>query len=40
MQNRLTRSQDPDSQAGRQTVRLLWWMVFRVETLKKAEERG
>src|SRR6218665_868184 len=24
--------QDPESQAGRQTVRRLWWMVFGVET--------
>ena len=31
-QNRYAGGQDPESQAGRQTVRRLWWMAFGVET--------
>src|SRR6218665_2561393 len=30
---------DPESQAGRQTVSLLWWMVFGVETGREARGR-
>src|SRR6218665_712399 len=31
---------DPESQAGRQSVRRLWWMVFGVETWREVGGRG
>ena len=43
---RLTRTksigsgQNPESQAGRQTIRRLWWMVFGVETGWEVRGRG